>query len=215
MEEEQLRHLYLPWECKSRTKLELGTLRKLLTLVNFNTKNCYLKDLINMTNLRELQIILPFNIENFNEEELGENPPIIGSKYFHSLTISSLKPCLKMDPRHFAHLLSNCTSICKLTIWAGKCELPEYHYFPSQLAYIQLQWCEFKEDPMPTLEKLPNLRILEFLESFEGKKLFCSAQGFPKLESLVLARLRNGEEWEVGEGAMPSLQRLGSGFAPD
>ncbi|MFQ6654171.1 hypothetical protein Gotur_025258 [Gossypium turneri] len=45
---EQLRHLYLPVMCKSRTKLKLGTSRKLLTLVNFNTKNCYLKDLINM-----------------------------------------------------------------------------------------------------------------------------------------------------------------------
>ncbi|MBA0878201.1 hypothetical protein Goshw_013335 [Gossypium schwendimanii] len=49
---EQLRHLYLPLYCKSSTKLELGTLRKILTLVNFNNKNCYLKDLINMTNLR-------------------------------------------------------------------------------------------------------------------------------------------------------------------
>nr|KJB84202.1 hypothetical protein B456_N010200 [Gossypium raimondii]KJB84203.1 hypothetical protein B456_N010200 [Gossypium raimondii] len=49
---EELRHIYLPFSCKSRTKLKLGTLRKLLTLVNFNTKNCYLKDLINLTNLK-------------------------------------------------------------------------------------------------------------------------------------------------------------------
>ncbi|XP_012488114.2 probable disease resistance protein RXW24L [Gossypium raimondii] len=86
---EQLRHLYLPVTCKSRTKLKLGTLRKLLTLVNFNTKNCYLEDLINMTNLRELEINLPFNIENFNES--GENPPIIGSKYLHSLFIIAIR----------------------------------------------------------------------------------------------------------------------------
>ncbi|KAG4123069.1 hypothetical protein ERO13_D11G302306v2 [Gossypium hirsutum] len=205
---EQLRHLYLPWRCKSRTKLKLGTLRKLLTLVNFNTKNCYLKDLINMTNLRELGINLPFNFENFNEKELGENPFIIGSKYLHSLSIITRRLKISIDPRHLAHLLSTCTSICKLSIAAEISKLPEYHYFSSHLTYIRLRWCKFEEDPMPTLEKLPNLRILEFERSFEGKEMVCSAQGFPKLESLILAEVDNLEEWEVDDGAMPSLQRL-------
>ncbi|KAB2006306.1 hypothetical protein ES319_D11G334900v1 [Gossypium barbadense] len=220
---EQLRHLYLPLRCKSRTKLKLGTLRKLLTLVNFKTKNCYLKDLINMTNLRELGINFPFNIENFNEKELGENPPIIGSKYLHSLSIFTYeglniftffsidvikRSCSKIDPRHLAHLLSNCTSICKLSITKVISELPEYHYFSSHLTYIRLICCVFEEYPMPTLEKLPNLRILQFERSFGGKEMFCSAQGFPKLESLILAELYKLEEWKLDEGAMPSLQRL-------
>ncbi|XP_052479737.1 probable disease resistance protein At1g58602 [Gossypium raimondii] len=204
---EQLRHLYLPSRCKSRTKLKLGTLRKLLTLVNFNTKNCYLKDLINMTNLRELEIYGPFNIENFNEKDLGENPPIIGSKYLHSLSIITSGD-KSIDPKHLAHLLSNCTSICKLSVETRISELPEYHYFSSHLAYIQLSRCKLEKDPMPTLEKLPNLRILEFEISFVGKEMFCSAQGFPKLESLILAELYYLEEWKVDEGAMPSLQRL-------
>ncbi|MFQ6661041.1 hypothetical protein Gotur_029336 [Gossypium turneri] len=204
---EQLRHLYLPWRCKSRTKLKLGTLRKLLTLVNFNTKTCYLKDLINMTNLRELGINLPFNIENFNEKELGENPPIIGSKCLHSLSIITSGD-ESIDPKHLAHLLSNCTSICKLSIETRVSELPEYHYFSSHLAYIQLRRCELEKDPMPTLGKLPNLRILELEETFKGKEMFCSAQGFPRLESLSIGKLCNFEEWEVDEGAMPSLQRL-------
>ncbi|MBA0673695.1 hypothetical protein Goklo_007485, partial [Gossypium klotzschianum] len=159
---EQLRHLYLPRSCKSRTKLKLGTLRKLLTLVNFNTKNCYLKDLINMTNLRELRINLSFNIENFNEKDIG----------------------------------------------AKISKLPDYRYFSSHLAYIRLYYCLLEEDPMPTLKKLPNLRILEFERSFVGKEMFCSAPGFPKLESVILVELHKLEEWKVDEGAMPSLQRL-------
>ncbi|TYG96381.1 hypothetical protein ES288_A11G345700v1 [Gossypium darwinii] len=202
---EQLRHLYLPDICKKKTKLKLGTLRKLLTLVNFNTKNCYLKDLINMTNLRELVINGPFNIENFNEKTLGENPSIIGSKYLHSLFIlfSSI------NPRHLVHLLSSSLSICKLSITTARIsKLPEYHYFSSHLAYIQLENCQLEEDPMPTLEKLPNLRILEFEETFRVNEMFCSAQGFSRLESLSLERLHNLEEWKVDEGAMPSLQRL-------
>ncbi|MBA0673694.1 hypothetical protein Goklo_007485, partial [Gossypium klotzschianum] len=205
---EQLRHLYLPRSCKSRTKLKLGTLRKLLTLVNFNTKNCYLKDLINMTNLRELRINLSFNIENFNEKELGENPPIIGSKYLHSLSIFISFRDESIDPKHLAHLLSSCTSICKLSIGAKISKLPDYRYFSSHLAYIRLYYCLLEEDPMPTLKKLPNLRILEFERSFVGKEMFCSAPGFPKLESVILVELHKLEEWKVDEGAMPSLQRL-------
>ncbi|KAK5786809.1 hypothetical protein PVK06_041455 [Gossypium arboreum] len=119
----QLRHLYLPEECSRKTKLKLGTLKDLQTLVNFNTKNCYVKDLINMTNLRELEIRGPFNMEDFNMEELDKNPPII------------------------------------------------------QKAFI-------------------------------GEEMLCSAQCFPKLESLNLIMHNNLKEWKVGEGAMPSLQRL-------
>ncbi|MFQ6635538.1 hypothetical protein Gotur_011299 [Gossypium turneri] len=161
-----------------------------------------------MTNLRELGINLPFNFENFNEKELGENPFIIGSKYLHSLSMITRRLKISIDPRHLAHLLSTCTSICKLNIAAEISKLPEYHYFSSHLTYIRLRWCKFEEDPMPTLEKLPNLRILEFERSFEGKEMFCSAQGFPKLESLILEQLLILREWKVDEGAMPSLQRL-------
>ncbi|KAL1145992.1 hypothetical protein V6Z11_A11G339000 [Gossypium hirsutum] len=207
---EQLRHLYLPDICKKKTKLKLGTLRKLLTLVNFNTKNCYLKDLINMTNLRELVINGPFNIENFNEKTLGENPSIIGSKYLHSLFIlfSSI------NPRHLVHLISSSLSICKLSITTARIsKLPEYHYFSSHLAYIRLENCQLEEDPMPTLEKLPNLRILEFEETFRVNEMFCSAQGFSRLESLSLERLHNLEEWKRLEiRRCPSLKMLPKGL---
>ncbi|TYH46631.1 hypothetical protein ES332_D11G351200v1 [Gossypium tomentosum] len=181
---EQLRHLYLPEECNPKTKWKLGTLRNLQTLVNFNTKNCYVKDFMNMTNLRELEIRWPFNIEGFNTEELDKNPPIIQSKYLHSLSIINniINDERRIDPKHLAHLLLSCKNISKLSL---------------------------DEDPMSTLEKLPYLRMLDLHEkAFIRKEMFCSAQGFPKLESLSLIELNNLEEWKVGEGAMPSLQRL-------
>ncbi|TYG47530.1 hypothetical protein ES288_D11G346300v1 [Gossypium darwinii] len=181
---EQLRHLYLPEECNPKTKWKLGTLRNLQTLVNFNTKNCYVKDFMNMTNLRELEIRWPFNIEGFNTEELDKNPPIIQSEYLHSLSIINniINDERRIDPKHLAHLLLSCKNISKLSL---------------------------DEDPMSTLEKLPYLRMLDLHEkAFIRKEMFCSAQGFPKLESLSLIELNNLEEWKVGEGAMPSLQRL-------
>ncbi|KAK8973569.1 hypothetical protein V6N11_030759 [Hibiscus sabdariffa] len=207
---EQLRHLYLPppFKCTRKTKLKLGTLRNLLTLVNFNTKNCYLKDLIDMTNLRMLDICGPFKIQGFNEKKLDENPPIIQAKYLHTLSIRSLGQ--EIDPRHLDHLLSNCSSICKLSLVHIKIsKLPELRYLSSNLAYIHLENCELLEDPMPTLEQLPNLRVLELhSDAFQEKKMFCSAQGFPKLESLSLEYLFNLEQWKVVEGAMPCLGRL-------
>ncbi|MFQ6655932.1 hypothetical protein Gotur_026262 [Gossypium turneri] len=204
---QQLRHLYLPEECSRKTKLKLGTLRNLQTLVNFNTKNCYVKDLINMTNLRELEIRGSFNIEDFNTEELDKNPPIIQSKYLHSLSIMNDEG--RIDPRHLAHLLLSCENISKLRLDVEIRRLPEYHYLSSNLAYIKLRRCRLEEDPMPTLAELPYLSKLELHEeAFIGKEMFCSGQAFAKLESLSLKGLHFLEEWKVSEGAMPCLRRL-------
>ncbi|KAK8633203.1 hypothetical protein V6N13_014051 [Hibiscus sabdariffa] len=204
---EQLRHLYLPEECNSKTKLKLGTLRNLQTLVNFNTNNCFLHDLINMTNIRELVIRGAFEIEDFNDEDSEKNPPIIQSKYLHSLSIINIYEGI--DPRHLKHLLSSCVNVCKLSLAVGISELPEYHHLSSDLTYIHLEGSYLEEDPMPTLEKLPSLRVLELHDvAFEGMKMSCSAQGFPKLEYLTLARLYDLEEWKVDGGAMPCLRRL-------
>ncbi|KAE8674493.1 CC-NBS-LRR class disease resistance protein [Hibiscus syriacus] len=198
---EELRHLYLPIICDDTTKLRLDTLGNLLTLVNFNTENCYMKDLSYMTKLRELLIRGAFKIEDFNEELK------IRSKHLHTLIISNWGEMI--DPRSLTHLLSSCGSICKLLMDAKIRKLPEHHYLSSNLTYIYLRRCKLQEDPMPTLEKLPNLRFLVFGDdSFNGERMCCSAKGFPKLESLSLTSLGKLEQWKVDKGAMPCLRRL-------
>ncbi|XP_022717745.1 probable disease resistance protein At1g58602 [Durio zibethinus] len=198
---EQLRHLYLPQKCKRRTKLKLGTLRNLQTLVNFNTKSCYVNDLLNLTNLRELEIRGPFNIEDFKVD--SDNPAIIGSKCLQSLSIFHERK----DSRHFALLLSSC--VCKLSLYEDIGKLPEYHHFSKDITYIYFYRSNLEEDPMPTLEKLPKLRILKFSHlAFKGKEMICSAVGFPRLDSLSLVYLPNLEEWKVDQGAMPALRFL-------
>ncbi|KAE8695845.1 hypothetical protein F3Y22_tig00110683pilonHSYRG00332 [Hibiscus syriacus] len=171
---EQLRHLYLPYECDDKTKLKLGTLINLLTLVNFNTENCYAENLINLENIRKLKIQGPFKIEHFNVEDFNMNPSIIEGKYLQSLSICSDE----MDQRRFRHLFSSFVNIY----------------------------------PMPTLEKLPKLRVLELhqttLERLPPNLISCSAQGLPKLESLSLVNLFNLFKWKVDNGAMPCLRRL-------
>ncbi|GFY89746.1 hypothetical protein Acr_06g0016860 [Actinidia rufa] len=101
--------------------------------------------------------------------------------------------------------------------------------FPPNLTKLTLNISYLREDPMPTLKKLSNLRSLS-LEfeclHWEGDGLFCSntkapsneiggsyscgSGGFPELKFLFLYGIHTLEEWMVEEGAMPSLLLLGS-----
>ncbi|XVE71714.1 hypothetical protein DITRI_Ditri10aG0173900 [Diplodiscus trichospermus] len=202
---EQLRHLYLPEECKCKTKLKLGTLRNLQTLVNLSPKTCHVRDLFNMTNLRELKIVEGFIIEDFKEDQ--DMGPIGGSKCLQSLSIISYGG--RIDPRHLAHLLPSYVALCKLSLEGEMGKLPEYHHFSQDITYINLYMTALDEDPMPTLEKLQNLRILklEYI-AFRGTEMICSTGGFPRLDSLSLVHLLNLEQWVVEKGAMPALRSL-------
>ncbi|XP_031249448.1 disease resistance protein RPP13-like [Pistacia vera] len=65
-----------------------------------------------------------------------------------------------------------------------------------------------KDDPMASLKKLPNLTIIVLsFNSYTGRKLMCSAKGFPRLE-IMQFDLEELEEWQVDEDAMPMLRGL-------
>ncbi|MBA0870778.1 hypothetical protein Goshw_017071 [Gossypium schwendimanii] len=81
-------------------------------------------------------------------------------------------------------------------------------FLPSNIVKLTLLDCELSQDPMAVLEKLCHLRILYLKEAYIGRKMVCSANGFPKLDYLQMSRLRELEEWEIEEGAMPCLREL-------
>ena len=88
-------------------------------------------------------------------------------------------------------------------------KLLETHQFSSNLVKLDLRRTCLEEDPMPILEKLPNLKILRLIEStFSRKDMVCSEGGFHLLQFLLLERLYSLEEWRVEEGAMSSLNHL-------
>ena len=116
-------------------------------------------------------------------------------------------------------LILRCPHIEKLHLYKHLKQLPKAHQFSPNLAKLTLSGAKLEEDPMETLEKLPNLKIFCFRQamekisrntsvghaSFNGKNMVCSERGFPLLQSLLLSKLYYLEEWRVEEGAMPSL----------
>ncbi|XP_058115396.1 disease resistance protein RPH8A-like isoform X2 [Magnolia sinica] len=87
--------------------------------------------------------------------------------------------------------------------------LPESHEFSPNLTKLTLYASKLKQEPIMTLEKLANLRVLRLeYYSYLGKEMVCSRQGFPRLEFLVFRGLFGLEEWRVEEGAMLRLSRL-------
>ncbi|CAF2144725.1 unnamed protein product [Brassica napus] len=82
-------------------------------------------------------------------------------------------------------------------------------YFPSHLTTISLSGCCLTEDPMPILEKLLQLKeVILKNNSFCGRRMVCSRDGFPQLQKLQLEGLEEWEEWIIEEGSMPLLHTL-------
>jgi hypothetical protein len=85
-------------------------------------------------------------------------------------------------------------------------KLHESNHFPQRLRHLYLEADVIELDPMPILEKLPCLVVLE-LSGYEGRIMSCSAQGFPRLQELKLDRF-SIKEWRMEEGTMPKLSHL-------
>ena len=64
-------------------------------------------------------------------------------------------------------LISRCPLIEKLHLYKHLKKLPEAHQFSPNLAKLTLSGTKLEEDPMVTLEKLPNLKILCFCHALE------------------------------------------------
>ncbi|KAL6012984.1 hypothetical protein ACLOJK_003474 [Asimina triloba] len=87
-------------------------------------------------------------------------------------------------------------------------QLQRLFEFPPNLTTLRMSIKGSDQDPIPTLEKLRNLRVLE-IENLGScvKKMTSSAQGFPQLRQLTLESAEI-EEWIVERGAMPALECL-------
>ena len=113
--------------------------------------------------------------------------------------------------------LSECIILSKLfldgKISEESIDHPGHHnleFLPTSLTKLILRDSSFREDPMPILGKIPNLRFLRLHNSYSGSEMVCSQGSFSKLETLQLFSLKKVTEWRVDLGitAMPNLKTL-------
>ncbi|KAI8024287.1 Disease resistance protein RPP13 [Camellia lanceoleosa] len=195
----QLRHLIgcfkWPFRVESLTNLQTLNYIEVDDRMEFNPS----RDLIN---LRELCVA-------FNGESKGLTLDSIGrlrslqTLHLHVSTDTVWNPTLQP--------LSQCQHLLQLKLHGKIGNLPtEMHKFLPNLKYLDLNGSEMEEDPMPSLEKLPKLTILD-LWNYSVYKFACTAGGFPQLEILFIYR-SDVKELQVDEGGMPLLRGLGLGL---
>lgn len=201
-----LKHLYLPPSHECTSKLLLNSLSKLEILKNFDTRVSDYRDLTKLTKLQKLAAILSLEIEHlaalFNHLKMD---------YLH-IRDSSFR--IRYDFQSEKELtvlkeLVGSVHLQKLDLIGIINRLPEHCHIGRGLTKLTLRSSKLREDPMATLEKLPNLHILILRKNaFVGNEICCSSQGFPSLTILELQGLTDLDNWRIEEGAMPNLYCL-------
>ncbi|XP_027120877.2 probable disease resistance RPP8-like protein 2 [Coffea arabica] len=206
----RLRHLYFPLAFRTPDHcgmLKLDGLNELETLEGLDTNVCSAEDLIKLTNLRSLAVTVEGKLK-----DLVQIINCINNNSSHlSRTLLDIKnfDCYSEERVSFIPSLFSCGVLKSLRMEGHMGKVPEVSTISSSFTEIVLSGSEFERDPMETLEKLPNLRILVLeIEAFVGKNMNCSAPGFPELRCLKLSKLYSLEAWEVAEGAMHKLFTL-------
>ncbi|KAL3507513.1 hypothetical protein ACH5RR_032895 [Cinchona calisaya] len=207
----RLKHLFLSYNhCteEGNGKLRLYGLSELETLWAVDGKMDEIADLSKLENLRtiyakvnddeNLWILVNHIIKNCpNLRELNLS---IGNCDF----ISSSEGQILLETILFSK------SINRLYFDAQLREFPSYDQpFLQTLVLLSLRCNNMEEDPMETLGKLPQLRILTLSSNaYIGEDLICHEFGFPQLRSLQLFGLPNLVHWRVEKGSMPNLSHL-------
>ncbi|XP_028063993.1 putative disease resistance protein At1g59780 [Camellia sinensis] len=194
----QLRHLIgcfkWPFPVESLTNLQTLNYIVVNDRMEFNPS----RDLIN---LRELRV-------SFNGESKGFTLDSIG-RLRNLRTLYLVSRGTVWNPT--LQPLSQCQHLLQLKLHKKIGNLPtEMHKFLPNLKYLSLEGSEMEEDPMPSLEKLPKLTILD-LWNYTVYKFACTAGGFPQLEILFIYG-GDVKELQVDEGGMPLLRGLGLYF---
>ncbi|XP_078150602.1 disease resistance protein RPP13-like [Carex rostrata] len=93
--------------------------------------------------------------------------------------------------------------------WDRNTYVRSLEMFPTNLTKLTLAFSWLHVDPMPILERLQSLSILNLtFDSYVGTGMICLTGGFPKLKKLKLHRLSQLWHWDIIEGAMPILTHL-------
>ncbi|XP_062091964.1 protein RECOGNITION OF PERONOSPORA PARASITICA 7-like [Humulus lupulus] len=206
-----LKHMLLPFgTCFSDDTFSWGTYvlsdpKKIQTLKYIKFGPLLLKNKITISELTNLRNL---GVEFKTNEEVRL---FLAFPNFKLSMLKSLNMSLHTISGGFSNLqqLSKCVALSKLFLDGKILDDLSLEILPESLTKLILKDSGLSTDPMPVLEKLPNLRYLRLHNSYNGSRMVCGGEGFPRLETLQLISLRNVMVWRVEpETTMPNLQRL-------
>ncbi|XP_027152061.1 probable disease resistance protein RF9 [Coffea eugenioides] len=213
---ECLRYLYLPdWRLGPQPKWgllpKLCLNKQLEILESFDNRFCYPKDVCKLSNLKSFEANVYKNLEDL--EHIINHISNLDCSRISSLIINDFDFGSSTGLDVLSRVLFS-RNIHELEIGDSLCKkLPDYQSHavpdPAGLTRLELYDTNIEEDPMETLEKLPNLRLLVLgPNSFLGQEIICHSMGFSRLKHLELCELGNLKQWKLEEGAMPNLSTL-------
>ncbi|KAI3958528.1 hypothetical protein MKW92_025904 [Papaver armeniacum] len=206
----QLRYLRLSDCCEVDQKFRVDNLINLHTLENIRAgkwirSGCFQK----LTNLRRLWInnLSELQAQVILTEVVAPRMASFSSveQYYHNPIKSLELHCNERFPE-LTHSLTSCHNLRVLCL-SGTLSFHE-NLFPPSLTKIYLQNNMLDEDPMESLQGLPNLTVLILYEAYVGACMKCSVYGFPRLQHLYLLKHSHLKNLSIDHRGMPCLKVL-------
>ncbi|KAL3497931.1 hypothetical protein ACH5RR_040663 [Cinchona calisaya] len=181
---------------------EIGRLRSLQVLYSIDIDNDKIvRDIAKFTQLREL------SITKLSREDGKELCSSLGKlTNLRKLYLISIKEDEILDLNHPISPIPQFLQVLELR---GRLEkVPRWVHSLQCLSIIYMFGSRLREDPLESLQGLPNLVDIVLNKAYEGKKLYFKAGGFQKLKRLEVTRLQQLKSVTVEKGALPYLQFL-------
>ncbi|RWR84799.1 Disease resistance protein [Cinnamomum micranthum f. kanehirae] len=208
----QLKHLHILPSCSPHARnllpswltnekyMKLNELTNLQTLSVMTVGRWITGGFDNLTSLRSLGLE-----GNLNLYQTGLSNLIGKQENLESLRL--VETCSHLLPTQI--ISSQLHHLKKLHLSGRMEKLSALQGVATCLTKLVLEASGLQNDPMAVLEKLPKLQLLRLLvTSYLGKKMCCSANGFPVLAVLEISLLEELEDWTVEEGAIANLRNL-------
>lgn len=192
-----LRHVLTSSICNFSLQSSEGEhLRNLQTFVRVEAGRWIHKNLASFSNLRELSIS---SVSVDHGKALCDSLPQL-----NHLTSLSLESSESVIPFSLIETINNFEGLRALSLdgcWTG------INIFPKNLSSLTLSRCHLDQDSIAAMEKITGLAFLKLDTSkIIGRKMICSAGGFPKLQHFQIEGSMT--HWRIERGAMPNLNCL-------
>ncbi|CAI0402581.1 unnamed protein product [Linum tenue] len=202
---QKLSHLYGDFDSKTGFKAldkigELKSLQKLCFIEASSGSDGLMTELGKLAQLRRLGVL---KLRKKDGKALCSS--IENLINLRALSLMSIEENEILD---LQHIFSPPPLLQRLYL-AGRLEMLP-HWIPNlhSLVRLHLKWNRLNEDPLESLQVLPNLVHLELLQVYEGETLHFRAGGFKKLKLLGIDKFDGLRRILIDVGAMPCVEKL-------